>query len=56
MQNQGAEFNKLNLKHYSENNRGFEASQDINKDETIMYVPQDLMIHLEMTICSPVVK
>lgn len=39
MNQRGANFDKLKLKYYSENNRGVHASNDITCGEQILYVP-----------------
>ena len=44
----GADFSKLKLRYYSENYRGVHASQTIHSGETVLYVPKDQIITLEM--------
>lgn len=56
MNNGGADFSKLKLRYYSENYRGVHASQDIHSGETVLYVPKDQIITLEMAFKSPIGK
>ena len=37
----GSKFDKLKIRYYSEDYRGVHAARDINKGETILYVPKE---------------
>ena len=50
----GSQFDKLKIRYYSEDYRGVHAARDIRKGETILYVPKEQIITLEMAIGSPV--
>lgn len=52
----GAKFPKLKMRYYSENYRGVHALTEVNRNETIMYVPLDMLITLEMAFASPIGK
>jgi histone-lysine N-methyltransferase SETD3 len=52
----GSEFDKLKIRYYTENYRGVHAARDIKKGETILYVPKEQIITLEMAYASPVGK
>lgn len=54
MKEGGAEFNKLKLRYYTEDYRGVHASQSINKGETILYVPLNELLTLDMAMQSPI--
>ena len=50
----GANFDKLKMRYYAPDYRGVHASRDIKKGETILYVPKDEIITLEMAMESPI--
>ena len=52
----GSNFEKLKIRYYTEDYRGVHAARDIKKGETILYVPKDMIITLEMAFASPVGK
>jgi hypothetical protein len=56
MQKEKADFSKLKLRYYTENYRGVHASMNIKNGETVLYVPLDLIITLEMAFKSPIGK
>ena len=56
MKNGKADFSKLKLRYYSENYRGVHASRDIKNGETILLVPLNQIINLEMAFKSPIGK
>ena len=50
----GSKFDKLKIRYYTEDYRGVHAARDITKGETILYVPKEQIITLEMAIASPI--
>ena len=54
MKEGGANFDKLKMRYYAPDYRGVHASRDIKKGETILYVPKDEIITLEMAQESPI--
>ena len=56
MKKDGAEFDKLKVRYYSPDYRGVHAARDIAKGETILYVPKQEIITLEMAFTSPIGK
>ena len=50
----GAQFPKLKMRYYAADYRGIHAKQNIRKGETILYVPKDEIITLEMAMESPI--
>ncbi len=50
----GSQFDKLKIRYYSADYRGVHAARDIKKGETILYVPLNQIITLEMAIASPI--
>lgn len=54
MKEGGAEFSKLKLRYYTEDYRGVHASTQIEKGETILYVPLHQLLTLDMAMKSPV--
>jgi len=52
----GSDFGKLKLRYYTADYRGVHAARNIKKGETILYVPKDKIITLEMAFASPVGK
>lgn len=54
MLEKGANFDKLKMRYYAPDYRGVHASRDIKKGETILYVPKNELITLEMAIESPI--
>jgi histone-lysine N-methyltransferase SETD3 len=54
MRSGGAKFDKMKLRYYSENFRGVHASRDIINGETILFVPHDQLMTLEMAMTSPI--
>jgi hypothetical protein len=54
MKNENADFSKLKLRYYTENYRGVHSSMSIKNGETVLYVPLDLIITLEMAFKSPI--
>ena len=54
MKEGGAEFNKLKLRYYTEDYRGVHASGAIEKGETILFVPLNELLTLDMAMQSPI--
>ena len=54
MKDGGALFDKLKLRYYAPDYRGVHAARNIKKGETILYVPKDEIITLEMAMESPI--
>ena len=54
MQKEKSDFSKLKLRYYTENYRGVHAAQTIKNGETVLYVPLNLIITLEMAFKSPI--
>ena len=54
MTDNGANYDKLKMRYYAPDYRGVHASTDIKKGETILYVPKDEIITLEMAMESPI--
>lgn len=54
MKDGGAIFDKLKLRYYAADYRGVHAARDIKKGETILYVPKQEIITLEMAMESPI--
>ena len=54
MKEGGALFDKLKLRYYAADYRGVHAARDIKKGETILYVPKQEIITLEMAMESPI--
>lgn len=54
MQEGGSEFDKLKLRYYTEDYRGVHAASNISKGETILFVPVNEMLTLDMAMQSPV--
>jgi hypothetical protein len=54
MKKEKADFSKLKLRYYTENYRGVHSSVSIKNGETVLYVPLDLIITLEMAFKSPI--
>ncbi len=52
----GSTFDKVKIRYYSENHRGVHASRDIKKGDTIIFVPKNRIITLEMAYASPIGK
>jgi hypothetical protein len=52
----GSQFDKLKIRYYSADYRGVHAARDIKKGETILYVPKEQIITLEMAFASPIGK
>ena len=52
----GSQFDKLKIRYYTADYRGVHAARDIKKGETILYVPKEQIITLEMAFASPVGK
>ena len=50
----GANFDKLKLRYYAPDYRGVHAARDIKKGETIVYVPLQEIITLEMAMECPI--
>lgn len=50
----GSKFEKLKIRYYGPEYRGVHAARDIKKGETILYVPKEQIITLEMAIASPI--
>ena len=50
----GAQFDKLKVRYYAADYRGVHAARNIKKGETILYVPKDEIITLEMAMESPI--
>ena len=56
MKKEKSDFSKLKLRYYTENYRGVHAAMNIKNGETVLYVPLDLIITLEMAFKSPIGK
>jgi hypothetical protein len=56
MKKENADFSKLKLRYYTENYRGVHAAMNIKNGETVLYVPLNLIITLEMAFKSPIGK
>lgn len=54
MKEGGANFDNLKMRYYAPDYRGVHASRNIKKGETILYVPKDEIITLEMAQESPI--
>ena len=54
MKTHGAEFDKLKMRYYAPDYRGVHAAREIKKGETIVYVPLQEIITLEMAMTSPI--
>ena len=54
MKDGGSLFDKLKMRYYAADYRGVHASRDIKKGETILYVPKQEIITLEMAMESPI--
>ena len=54
MKKDGANFEKLKLRYYAPDYRGVHAARDIKKGETIVYVPLQEIITLEMAMECPI--
>jgi len=54
MRDGGSIFDKLKMRYYAADYRGVHASRDIKKGETILYVPKQEIITLEMAMESPI--
>jgi protein-histidine N-methyltransferase len=52
----GSQFDKLKIRYYTADYRGVHAARDIKKGETILFVPKEQIITLEMAFASPVGK
>ena len=56
MKEGGSLFDKLKLRYYAPDYRGVHAARNIKKGETILYVPKNEIITLEMAMESPIGK
>lgn len=52
----GSIYDKLKIRYYTADYRGVHAARDIKKGETILYIPKEQIITLEMAFASPVGK
>ena len=52
----GSNFDKLKIRYYTADYRGVHAARDIKTGETILYIPKEQIISLEMAFASPVGK
>lgn len=52
----GSTYDKMKIRFYSADYRGVHAARDIKKGETILHVPKEQIITLEMAMASPVGK
>jgi hypothetical protein len=50
----GSTFEKLKIRYYGPEYRGVHAARDIKKGETLLYVPKEQIITLEMATSSPI--
>ena len=50
----GSKFDKLKIRYYGQDYRGVHAARDIKQGETILYIPKEQIITLEMAFASPV--
>jgi hypothetical protein len=50
LKDNGAEFPKLKMRYYTEDYRGVHASREILKGETILLVPKDCLLTLDMAM------
>ena len=53
LKNDGAQFDKLKLRYYTEDYRGVHASRAIKKGETLLLVPLKDLLTLDMAMESP---
>ena len=56
MKSKGSIFSKISLKYFYEDYRGIIADEDIDDEETILFIPVDAMITLEMAKVGPIGK
>ena len=56
MRDGGAEFNKLKLRYYTEDYRGVHAARDIKQGDTLLFVPKDQLLTIEVAMTSPIVS
>ena len=54
MKAEGANFDKLKMRYYAPDYRGVHAARNIKKGETILYVPKNEIITLEMAMEAPI--
>lgn len=54
MKADGAEYDKLKMRYYSDNYRGCHAARPIAAGETVLFVPLKEIITLEMCMSSPI--
>lgn len=54
LRNDGAKFDKLKLRYYTEDYRGVHCSRDVQKGEIILYVPKKNLLTLDMAMESPI--
>lgn len=54
--NNGAEFENLHLKFYSENHRGLIATRDFKKGEVVLFIPDNLIISESQILDRPMNK
>lgn len=52
----GAKFDKLKVRYYGPGWRGVHASRDIEKDELVLVLPKNLLIHADLVNESQVIK
>jgi len=50
----GSIFNKLKIRYYTADYRGVHAARNVKRGETILYVPKEQIITLELAFASPV--
>jgi len=56
LKQRGVKFDKFNVRHYTDNNRGVHAGRDIKGNEVICSVPKDLILPLPKTFETPLGK
>ena len=54
LRNDGAKFDKLKLRYYTEDYRGVHCSRDVQKGEIILFVPKKNLLTLDMAMESPI--
>jgi len=56
MKENGADFSKLELRYYSADWRGVHAKEEIKKGDTVLFVPHDTIVTLDLAKESPLGK
>ena len=56
MKKAGSDISKVQIEYYSDDHRGLHAAQDIWKGKTIMFVPDTLMLTIDIISDNPIAK